>query len=137
MRKLTYLSVLEPSIDGGYGIFFPDMPGCISYGSTIEEAQSMAAEALGLHIYSMEQDGDPLPAASELIDCTKELEGCIVTPISVYPDLVKNEIDNKRVKTNVTLPNWLKQVAEDKGVNYSRILETALLDYLGLQQIKG
>lgn len=136
MRKLTYLAVLEPSSDNGYGIFFPDMPGCISYGKTIEEAQVMAAEALGLHIYGMERDGDPLPTAARKIDNTEELEGCIVTPVSVYPDLVRNEMDNKREKTNVTLPSWLKRVAEDNDVNYSRILETALMDYLGLQENK-
>ena len=133
MRKLTYLAVLEPSSDGGYGVYFPDLPGCISYGKDIQEAQTMAAEALGLHIYGMEKGNEELPAASLKFDDAENLEGCIVTPVVVYPDLVKNEMDNKRVKTNVTLPNWLKKVAESQNVNYSRILETALLDYLGLQ----
>jgi predicted RNase H-like HicB family nuclease len=132
MRKLTYLAVLEPSKDGGYGVYFPDLPGCISYGKTIKEAQDMAEEAVGLHIYSMEQDDETLPIPSEKLD-TEDISGCIIIPIDVFPDLIKNEMDYKRVKTNTTLPNWLKQIAEESNVNYSRILETALMDYLGLQ----
>lgn len=132
MRKLTYLAVMEPSSDGGYAVFFPDFPGCISYGETFENARKMAAEALGLHVYSMECDGEELPEASKILN-PEETQGCLVSPVTVFPDLVKNEMDNKRVKTNITLPAWLKRVAEEQRVNYSRLLETALMDYLGLQ----
>jgi predicted RNase H-like HicB family nuclease len=55
MRKLTYLAVLEANGEGGYGVFFPDVPGCISCGDDVEEALGMAREALELHIYGMEQ----------------------------------------------------------------------------------
>lgn len=132
MRKITYLAVLEPSADGGYGVFFPDLPGCISYGKSIEEAQEKAAEAAGLHVYSMESDGDEIPVPSTVLSA-EDTEGCMVSPVTIFPDLVKNEMDNKRVKTNITLPAWLKRIAEEKSVNYSRILETALMDYLGIQ----
>lgn len=132
MRKITYLAVLEPSSDGGYGVFFPDLPGCVSFGETIEEAQEMAAEAAGLHVYGLEQDGDPVPVPSLMLEA-EDTEGCIVSPVSIFPDIVKNELDNKRVKTNTTLPSWLKRIAEEEKVNFSRVLETALMDYLGLQ----
>lgn len=52
-----------------------------------------------------------------------------------FPDVVRNEMDNKRVKTNVTIPAWLKEIAEERGVNYSRLLETALIEYLGIKRI--
>lgn len=65
MRSLTYLAVLEPSSDG-YGVFFPDLPGCISAGANIVEAQQNAREALELHIYGMEKDGDALPSPTPL-----------------------------------------------------------------------
>lgn len=132
MRKMTYLAVLEPAVDGGYAVFFPDLPGCISYGKTIKEAQEMAAEAAGLHIYSVESDGDEAPVPSATLSA-EDTEGCLVSPVTIFPDLVKNEMDNKRVKTNITLPAWLKRIAEEQSVNYSRILETALMDYLGIQ----
>ena len=72
MIKITYLAVLEPSNDGGYGVWFPDLPGCISYGKNIVEAQEMAKEALGLHLYGMELDCDIIPKPSEDIDNENE-----------------------------------------------------------------
>ena len=126
MRKLTYLAVLEPSTDG-YGVFFPDLPGCTSFGSTVEEAQENAKEALELHIYGMEQDGETLPTPSKNISKDIVADG-IATAVSVFPDVVKNDMDNKRVKTNTTIPLWLKRAAEARNVNYSRILEVSLLD---------
>ena len=138
MKKMTYLAVLEHSKDGGFGVWFPDLPGCISYGRDLEEAQVMAEEALGLHIYGLESDGDEIPEASDILDMSDEdINGCIIVPVTIFPELVKNEMDNKRVKTNVTLPRWLKNIAESKKVNYSRLLESALLEYLNLNNYKG
>ena len=45
MQNLTYLAVLEPSTNGSYSIYFPDLPGCISVGNSLEDAAHMAAEA--------------------------------------------------------------------------------------------
>lgn len=130
MRKLTYLAVFEPGKDG-YGVYFPDLPGCVSFGASFEEAQREAADALGLHIYGMEKDGDSIPEPSKVVKVDPDtVPGYLIAPIVIFPDMVKNELDNKRVKTNVTLPAWLKEAAEQEGVNYSRVLETALYDYL-------
>lgn len=133
MRKATYLGVFEPS-GSGYAVYFPDLPGCVSFGSSFEEAQKEAEEALGLHLYGMEKDGDDIPEPSAAPDVYPETaSGYLVSPVTVYPDLVRNELDNRRVKTNTTIPAWLKDAAEQRGgVNYSRLLETALLDYLGI-----
>lgn len=133
MKKVTYLGVFEPS-GTGYAVSFPDLPGCISFGSSFEDAQREAEDALGLHLYGMEKDGDDIPAPSAAPSIDPETSaGYLVCPVSVYPELVRNELDNKRVKTNTTIPAWLKDVAEQKGgVNYSRLLETALMDYLGI-----
>lgn len=61
MRKLTYLAVFEPT-GTGYSVYFPDLPGCVSYGEDFEEAQKQAAEVLGLYIYGMENEMSPLPS---------------------------------------------------------------------------
>lgn len=133
MRKLTYLALLEPSADG-YGVTFPDLPGVISFGSTIAEAQTAAQEALELHIYGMEKDDDPLPLPSTNLS-TADTAGAIVCAISIFPDIVRHEMDNRRVKTNITIPAWLKEAAEKQGVNFSKLLENSLLDYLNLKPI--
>ena len=64
MRKSTYLAVFEPNGSGGYGVYFPDLPGCTSYGDDYESAGCMAQEALGLHLYEMEKDGDEMPIST-------------------------------------------------------------------------
>lgn len=135
MRKVTYIAVLEPNGSGGYGVYFPDLPGCISFGNDIEEAQKEAAEALGLHLYGMEKDGDeiPEPTLNPHLD-DDATPGSLFVPVSVFPDVVRDEIDNRRVKTNVTIPAWLKDVAEERKVNYSRLLETALREYLNMPE---
>jgi post-segregation antitoxin (ccd killing protein) len=54
----------------------------------------------------------------------------MVVPVTIYPDVFKDEMDNRRVKTTITIPRWLKEVAEKEGINYSRLLETAIKDTL-------
>ena len=129
MLNVTYLAVLEPGADGSYSVFFPDLPGCFSYGKDLEEAQRMAAEAASLHVYGMECDNEEIPTPS--IKLSKEdTEGNIIMPVTIHPDLFRMKKDNERIKTNITLPAWLKRIAEEQKVNYSRLLETALIDYL-------
>lgn len=129
MRSITYLAVFEPAGDGSYSIYFPDLPGCISYGSSLEEAAHMACEAASLHVYSLDCDHDEIPAPSASLS-KEDTEGNIVMPITIYPDLFRTKKDNERVKTNTTLPAWLKRAAEKQSVNYSRLLESALIEYL-------
>jgi predicted RNase H-like HicB family nuclease len=132
MRKLTYLAVLEYNGIEGYSVFFPDVPGCISCGKNFDEAVKMGKEALELHLYGMGKDGELEP---ERKDDVPELDkGDLVVPISIYPDLVKEELDNRREKTTITLPYWLKSAAEKEGVNFSRLLETALKETLEIAQ---
>ncbi|MDR2671509.1 MAG: type II toxin-antitoxin system HicB family antitoxin, partial [Oscillospiraceae bacterium] len=112
MRKLTYFAVFEPSIDGAYSVYFPDVPGCISIGDNLEHATKMAQKALGLHLYALEKNHDPFPVSSKHVTVEPETNaGWVVSPVTVYPDIVKNNLDNRAVKTNVTLPAWLKELA--------------------------
>lgn len=136
MLNLTYLAVLEPGEDGSYSISFPDLPGCFSYGDNLTEAQRMAEEAASLHVYGMERDGDEIPTPS--LNLSREnTDGNVVMPITIHPDLYRAKRDNERIKTNITLPAWLKRIAEEQKVNYSRLLETALIDYLQLPKQGG
>jgi predicted RNase H-like HicB family nuclease len=130
MRKLTYLAVFETDEKPGISVYFPDVPGCASYGNNFDHALQTAREALSLHIYGMEKDGEPLPLRADKIPETGS--GDLVVPVSVYPDMVKDEMNNRREKATVTIPRWLKEAAEAEGINYSRLLETAIKDTLGI-----
>jgi predicted RNase H-like HicB family nuclease len=134
MRKLTYFAVFEP-VDSGYSVYFPDLPGCVSFGQNFEDARQEAADALALHLYGMEKDDEiiPEPSADPILD-QETGSGYIVVPITIFPEIIRNELDNRAVKTNLTIPSWLKELAEARGVNYSKLLQAALMDYLGLRQ---
>lgn len=134
MRKVTYFAVFEPNGNDGYSVYFPDVPGCISYGDDLEHAHEMASEALGLHLYALEKDKQAYPVSSKSPHIEPETaEGYLVSPVTVYPDIIKRDLDNRAVKTNVTIPAWLKDLAEEKHVNYSKVFQTALMDYLDVQ----
>lgn len=62
---MHYYAIIDQE-DGLFGVVFPDFPGCVTSGETIEEALECAREALALHVEGMEQDGDVLPAPSEI-----------------------------------------------------------------------
>lgn len=129
MKKVTYFAVFEPSATGGFGIYFPDLLGCISMGDDFEHAGRMAEEALGLHLWGMEKDGDEIPVPTQP-PFENTPTGAIVSPVSVFPDLVKHEMDNRGMKTNVTIPAWLKELAEKENVNFSQVLQVALKERL-------
>ncbi|MCL2006475.1 MAG: type II toxin-antitoxin system HicB family antitoxin [Treponema sp.] len=130
MRKLTYLAVFEKDEDSGISVYFPDVPGCASCGDNFDHALQMAKEALSLHIYGMEKDGDELPKRTDNIP--QPGAGDMIVPVTIYPDIVKDEINNRREKTTVTIPHWLKVTAEAEGLNYSRLLESAIKEALGI-----
>ena len=54
----------------------------------------------------------------------------MVVPVTVFPDIVSNEMNNRRVKTNCTIPLWLKAKAEGQGINFFQVLEASLRDML-------
>lgn len=128
MKKITYLAVCEPYGNNGFGVYFPDLPGCVTYGSDIDDARKNAKEALELHIYGMQEDGECIPEPQQFIADTNK--GDCVLAITIYPELVKNELDNRRVKTNCTIPAYLKREGEKEGVNFSQLLEYALKELL-------
>jgi len=136
MLKLTFFAVFEPDGTGGYGVYFPDIMGCTSYGEDYEKAQKMAQEALGLHLFEMEKDSEEIPMPT--IDPTKlgieseTNESYVISGITVYPDLVKDRLDNRAVKTNTTLPAWLKELAEEHDINFSHLLQASIKEHLGI-----
>ena len=138
MRKLTFIGIFEPCDDGGYSVYFPDLPGCASGGDNLEDSQRNAAQALNLHIYGMEKDGDSIPAPSKALVIDPETEpGYLVSPVTVFPDIYKVHRNTRAVRTNTSIPSWLKDMAEARGINYSQVLETALLEMMDVAPVSG
>lgn len=127
--QCTYAALFTKEADGGYSIRFPQLDGCYTQGDTFEEARKMAAEAMSLHLYGMEQDGKRIPEAKLDIDAP---EGTLVVPITAWMTPFREEMENRAVKKTLTIPAWLNDAAEKRSVNYSQILQSALKDYLGI-----
>ena len=72
----AYLAIIRREPDGGYGVCFPDFPGCVSCGANLEEAKTMAREALMLHLAGMRDDGETIPRPSlDVVVAEKEATG--------------------------------------------------------------
>ena len=70
----TYTALLHKDKTSDFGVSFPDLPGCITAGRTLEEARRMAVEALALHAEGLLEDGDTVPAPSRLDDVMADPE---------------------------------------------------------------
>lgn len=60
MKHYQFTVVIEPD-EEGFHAYVPSLPGCHTFGATIEEAQQNIAEAIQLHIECMQDDGEPIP----------------------------------------------------------------------------
>ena len=123
--RYVYPAVL--TYEDGYeiAVTFPDLPGCATSGETDTEALMMAKEALGIHLWGMENDGDELPVPSPIRDIELEA-GEIVALVEVYMPSVRLSQENRSVNRTVTLPAWLNAQAMERGVNFSQVLQDAL-----------
>ncbi|AGB18480.1 type II toxin-antitoxin system HicB family antitoxin [Thermoanaerobacterium thermosaccharolyticum] len=129
MDRYIFPAVFESDGNGGYTVTFPDLPGCITEGDTLDEALYMAKDALELYIYNLEEDNEtiPDPTAPEKI---KVPEGAFVNLIEVYMPPVREEMANKSVNKTVTIPRWLNEAAEKANINFSQVLQYALKEQL-------
>lgn len=132
--RYSYVAVFSYDEDG-ISIEFPDLPGCFpcaDKGDT-EGALKNAREALGLHIWGMEQDGEELPVPSSITDLHLESNEVPVL-IEVFMPPVREKINSRFVKKTLSLPAWLAAKADEDGVNCSRIFQLALMNYLHVNE---
>ena len=131
-NKYAFIAVFSYDEDG-ISIEFPDLPGCCPSADKddTEMAFRNAKEALGLHLFGMEQDGDAIPNPS-LPDAAELEPGQIPVLIEVYMPPVRERVRNRFVKKTLSIPSWLNESALEAGVNFSQVLQKALIDQLGL-----
>ncbi len=70
MSNYQFTVVIEPD-EGGYHAFAPSLPGCHTFGATVDEARASIAEAMELHVESMLKDGETIPIESEPVFITR------------------------------------------------------------------
>lgn len=130
--KDTYIfpAVFEQD-DNGIAIEFPDLPGCLPCAETTEAAVKNAREAMLLHLYGMEEDGEeiPEPTPFNLISVEKNQT---VMLIEAFMPPFREKQHKKFVKKTLSIPSWINAEAEHAGVNFSAVLQEALVSKLHL-----
>jgi predicted RNase H-like HicB family nuclease len=117
----------------------PDM-GILTEGTDLENAIEMARDAIGLKGIATQDEGGELPEASRLedIDASKgtfaEDGKNILSLVDIDFTVYRRKMDNKTVRRNVTLPNWLNQEAEAANINVSKVLQDALMQKLNVSR---
>ncbi len=74
MKLLSYRVLLRKEPEGGYTVTVPSLPGCITYGDTIEKSIEMAKEAIELYIESLKEHGEEIPTEKETLEYTLTVE---------------------------------------------------------------
>ena len=77
MKRLTYRVLLNREPEGGYTVTVPALPGCVTYGGSVDEAISMAKEAIELYIESLVAHNEPLPDESNTLEYTITLDTAV------------------------------------------------------------
>lgn len=116
----------------GISIFFPDLPGCLPCADTMEEAFKNAREALQLHLFGMEEDGEEIPEPTPVQDIKLEPRQTLAVIDAWMPPYRERKL-NKSLNKTVTIPKWLDMLAKKEKVNYSHLLQDALKKYLGVE----
>lgn len=131
MERYIYPAVFDLGDEGRYCITFPDLPGIISQGDNVEHSLAMAKEALELHLYGMEEDGEEIPAPSNPGMITAPAGG-FVSLVEANMPIFREKMANKSVNATVTMPRWLKALADKEKINYSHVLQSGLKERLGV-----
>lgn len=133
MNKIYYPVIFHPeSEDGGYSVSVPDIEGCFSQGEDMNEAVAMVQDAMGLMLEEYFDTGRPLPSASAP-NAFDLAPGDFVTMVEFDELAYRKRHEREAVKKTLTIPGWLNHMAEEQGINFSRVLQKALKSELGVQ----
>ncbi|MGP1365953.1 MAG: type II toxin-antitoxin system HicB family antitoxin [Schwartzia sp. (in: firmicutes)] len=113
----------------GYSVFIPDIPGCMTQGDTMEEALAMAQEAIGLMLEGVTPADYPAASLPQALALEKDQFALMVPFDKLAYDKKYNK---KSVKKTLSLPKWLDTLAKERNINFSNLLQNALLRELGL-----
>lgn len=127
MKKLIYPVTFEQ--DGDY-IFvqFPDVEGAFTQGDDIQQAYEKAEEVLGVVL----ADQTEFPKASDISDIIKKYPDKQVALVAVDLDVFRRKYRSKTVRRNISLPEWLNNLAVEREINVSQVAAEALKEKLGV-----
>jgi predicted RNase H-like HicB family nuclease len=119
VATVVYPAIIERAGEG-FSVFFPDLPGCTSYGATVTEAALNAEEALDGHLLVSVQHGDEVADPSPLEDLEQDPEVDEVARL-----LVRADKPGKAVRLNITMDEGLVAAIDRVAKNRSGFLSEA------------
>ena len=129
--KIYYPAVFQKE-DTGYSVWVPDLEGCVSQGETIGESTENISDAIGLTLETLADHNVDIPAPSspETISVQKNQ---FVSIIAFDPAEYEEKYSTKAVKKTLTIPSWLNTMAERAHINFSAVLQEALIEKFHLK----
>lgn len=127
MAKYAYPAIFTPEEGGSFSIVFPDLESCYTCGDSLSDGIEMAEDALALVLYGYEKDGREIPSPSDpaaLSLSANEFVNWIACDTLKY----RKMYNNKAVKKTLTIPEWLNESATNMGLNFSQVLQDALME---------
>lgn len=118
--------------DNSYWVKFVDLEGCFSDGDTLSEAMENAKEAMGLYL----EDLSEYPKCTTDIKQIKLEKNQVVSFITVNMEEHKKKYETKSVKKTLSIPAWLNTMAENANINFSQLLQSALIEKLNIDKIR-
>lgn len=131
-----YPAFFYKETDGVYSVVFPEL-GIATCGNNIEEATRMAVDCLAGYLYDLKLAKAPYPTTPDIstLDPDKEYseyESVFVNMVTVDVDEYAKKHFEKSVKKTLSIPAWLNDMAVEKGINFSQVLQAALKEQLGV-----
>jgi len=127
----VYATIFTQNPNGGYLVKVPDLPGCVTGGSDLEESMKMVKDALCGCLCVLE-DKNQYPQPTTQPNNFILQENQFVALIEADTTKHRIEHDNRAVRKNVSLPAWLSAKAEQSNINCSQLLQEALRERLGV-----
>ena len=127
MNKLFYPALFHKAEEGGFWITFPDFPEVMTQGDDMEESYNMAVDALGLCLSDMEKEHIPFPTPTSP-DKVSVDPGSTLVLIEFDMLAYKKRTNSASVKKTLSIPQWLNEDALALNVNFSQVLQDALLE---------
>lgn len=117
------------TFDGNYyNVNFIDLEGCSTFGDSIQNAYTMAQDALGLYLDDLTNFPQPTLDISKI----PLQDNQFISFVSVDMYEYRKKFNNKSVKKTLSIPAWLNYLAEKNNINFSQALQESLKEKLGI-----
>lgn len=133
--KLSYPVCIYPNeLEEGYTAIVPDLPGCVTCGNDIQETFEMAVDAASGWVLTELEDGNPIPKSSDIKNIyADEYPNGFTSMLILDMDSYTEKYGDKSIRKNCTIPAWLNTMAEKCNINFSAVLQEALIKKLNIQ----